>query len=192
MAINTLDFLKGARPVLEVSDWVTGGGAGTFSDFGAVSDVEVDIKNETKDITSDSTLYALDTYYTGQSILIKGTMHEAQLQKLARALGYDPDTAVATVARVPSTTAGTNTFSIEEPGAVQYYQIRLTVSNQSMKPGNDTYTGRVATFWRCVFQADVKQAFKKDDHVKIPFSIKVYYDSTATPKLGKVVDTAPA
>lgn len=193
MALNTLDYIKGSRPVLSIGTYVAAGGAGSLTDVGTISDVNVNYDATYKDVESDSSYFALDTYATKVAVSIEFTAHEAQLTLLAKAMGLAPSSAVATVARVGGATDGTQTMLVGDLPAVQYYQATLLIDNQSMLHaigGADAYTKRTYTFWRTVPVAKIKKSYKRDDHVKYKVELKVYYDSSVSTadKLFKVVD----
>ena len=180
--INVQDILKGAIPVLSIADYVTGGSTGspTFLDIGAVTAPEFDIEKKGKEIETDSSLHPLDIFMISQTLKGKFQINEADLAKLAKAIG-DPDSAVTTVAQVPGTTDGTMTYSLDEQDAMRYFQLKLVVDNQSLTPvsGGDTYTKHTIVLWKVVMQPKIKLAYKKADWFHYEINFDALYDSTA-------------
>lgn len=187
---NSLDFLKGVLAQIDFSDWVTAGGAGTYNKYGGwIEDLSIEESREWAKIEPDNCTYPVDAFPTKSSIVIKGTFVEASLRKKVLAIGgATSDVNVA---------SGTATLPLKELSTLTYFQVKITVAGQSMKPGhtefpNDVYIKRTWTFWRCLFKSKVSRALK--GVVKTPFEIEVFYDTTVTESstkgaLGTEVDT---
>lgn len=187
---NSLDVLQGVLAQLDIADWVTAGGAGTFNKpAGFIDGLVVDEAFDTPLVEPDNNLYPISAYPGKRKLLIKGSFVEASLRKKALALGMaTSDVNVITqVATLP----------IKQLSALNYYQVRITVAGQAMVPGHtefptDIYTKRTMTLWRCLFTKGPSQTYK--GAVKTPFEMTVFYDTSVTESatvgaIGKVVDS---
>jgi len=101
---------------------------------------------------------------------------------------------------VLTTPGHTATWAIDEPSAMQYWQVLLTVDGQSMIPAyaedaTANYIKRIYTFWRGLMKAAISQAFKRGDETVIPIEIdflldtSVTYSKGVTGRIGKIVDS---
>jgi hypothetical protein len=187
---NSLDVLQGVLAQLDIADWVTAGGAGTFNKPGGYLDgLVVDESFDTGLVEPDNNLYPISAYPGRRKLVIKGEFVEASLRKKALALGgATADVNVITqVATLP----------IKQLSAMTYYQVRLIVAGQAMVPAHtefptDIYTKRTLTLWRCLFTKGPSQTYK--GAVKCPFEITVFYDTSVTESatvgaIGKEVDS---
>jgi hypothetical protein len=196
---NSLDLLKGALARLQVGKWVTAGGSATLLDCGWLRNVDITMTRESKLVEVDNCTYAIDAYFQKASALLKATMVEASLRKLAMALGSDPTATTGDVV-VLTTPGHTATWAIDEPSALQYWQVVLSVASQLMIPAHTEdptaqYTTRTYTFWRGLMKANISQAFKRTDETVIPIEIDFLMDTSITyskgviGKIGKIVDS---
>ena len=174
---NSLDFLKGVLAEINVSAYVTAGGAGTFTYLrhGFMDDIEVEEFHEKADIEADNSTYPLASYPTKSGVRIKGNFIEASMRKKSVALGAT--TAAVVVA------SGSATRPITELAATTDYQVQLIMASQSMKPGhtefpNDVYIKRTVTLWKCQYSGKSSQKLK--GVVKTPFEITAYWDTSVT------------
>lgn len=208
---NDLDFLKGCKPYLRITPYVTAGGAitsGAWIDIGSVSDVEYDFDGTVKEIEDDTSVFSKDAFLTKVAASMKFTMHEADLRKLLIVLGnYDPETstppdfsdpvnpAIIEVVNTGTLTDGTATGLVGEP-VLSDWRISLGVGNQSFRSDptlDNIYTQREVIFWRGKIIPKVKHAVKRDDWVKTGAEVKIFRDSSITTrdKLFKIIDTCP-
>lgn len=189
--VNSLDFLKGALPRIQVGVWVTAGGATTLVDLGFLRDVAPSFSRDIKFIEADNSTYEIDGYTTKSTVGIKGTILESSLRHMAMSMG-DLRSEV-------SVASGSASYPLDEPDTENKWQVVLTVTGQSMKPGhtefpNDVYIKRVITLWRCVMMPKIDQAYKKGDEVVVPFEIRALKDTSVTAsatvgQIGKIVDS---
>ncbi len=209
-SINSLDFLKGCKPALSIGGYMSAGAASTLYPVGNVTGIEINYDATSKSIESDCSVFEQEEYYTKVATGMKGVFHEADLKKLAIAMGQDSQTTPATmwvtaanqlnpaiVAYSKGVTDGTSTLLVGDPPAVHYYQVQLVVDDQSFKsdtnlatPGANIYTKRTVTIWRAMFVPKIKMATKRDDHVQISWEMKFLYDSSVVTadKVYKIVD----
>ncbi len=208
--VNSLDFLKGCKPALSIGGYTAAGAAGTLYPVGNVTGIEIDYEGTAKAIESDCSLFEQDFFYTKVATGMKGVFHEADLKKLAIAMGQDSQTTPSTmwvtaanqlnpaiVAYSKGVTDGTSTLLVGEPPAIHYYQVQLVVDDQSFKsdsnlatPGTNIYTKRTVTIWRAMFVPKIKMNPKRDDHLQISWEMKILYDSSVATadKMYKIVD----
>ena len=196
---NSLDLMKGALARLQIGKWVTAGGSATLLDGGWLRDVQLTLGHDTKLVEVDNCTWGIDAYHQKSHASLKASMVEAALRKLAMAMGSDP-TATTGDVTVLTTPGHTATWAIDEPSAMQYWQVLLTVEGQSMIPGytedaTANYIKRVYTFWRGLMKAAISQAFKRGDETVIPIEIdflldtSVTYSKGVTGRIGKIVDS---
>jgi hypothetical protein len=191
--------MKGALARLQIGKWVTAGGAATLLEGGWLRDVQLTLGHDTKVVEVDNCTWAIDAYPTKSHASLKASMVEAALRKLAMAMGGDPtaSTGDVTVLITPGHTA---TWAIDEPTALQYWQVLVTVAGQSMIPAyaedaTANYINRVYTFWRGLMKAAISQAFKRGDETVIPIEIDFLMDTSVTyskgviGRIGKIVDS---
>ena len=173
---NSLDFMKGVLAQIDFSAWVTAGGSGTFTYTGGwIEDLSIEESREWAKVEPDNCTYPVDAYPTKSSIIIKGNFVEASLRKKVLAIGgAAADVVVA---------SGSATLPLKELSTLTYFQTKITVAGQSMKPGhtefpNDVYVKRTWLFWRCLFRSKVSRTLK--GVTKTPFELEVFYDTTVT------------
>ena len=188
LVLNSLDLQRGVLAQVELSPWVTAGGAGSFLDLGAVRGLSLDIKQTMKQVEADNSLYPLDVYPTKAEAILSFEVQQADLKKMANALGE----LTAKVIIVGATSAS---LPLGQPTGGNYWQVRISAPNVGgMKPGSDTYHNRTHTLWRCVQEPALTMKLVRGDETVYKFSLHVVLDTTVTPstttdQIGKVVDT---
>jgi len=188
LVLNSLDLQRGVLAQVEVSPWVTGGGAGSFLDLGAVRGLAVDLKQTFKQLEADNSLYPLDAYPTKAEATISFEVLQADIKKLANALGE----LTSKVTVVGATSA---TLPLGQPTGGNYWQLRISAPNVGgMKPGADTYKLRTHTLWRCVQEPTINMKLVRGDETSYKFMYHVVLDTTVTPsvsqdQIGKIADT---
>jgi len=146
---NYLDQLPGIRWLLDIAPWVTAGGAGTFVQGGLLDeDLEVE-ETLTKDrIKPGNSLGATKIFFTDHSIIIRATLLQAGLRKVAVGRGgQEADVLVA---------SGAATLPLGTPAVIApQFQVRLkNLDALSLKPAytefaTDVYVSRTLTLWSC-------------------------------------------
>jgi hypothetical protein len=188
LTLNSLDLQRGVLAQVELSPWVTAGGAGSFLDLGAVRGLAVDIKQTFKQLEADNSLYPLDAYPTKAEATITFEVLQADLKKLANALGE-------LVAKVQVTGATSAIFPWGQPTGGNYWQLRISAPNVGgMKPGSDTYHTRTHTIWRCVQEPALNMKLVRGDETVYKFTFHALLDTTVTAsatqdQIGKIADT---
>ena len=188
LVLNSLDLQRGVIAQVEIAPWVTGGGAGSFLDLGAVRGLAVDIKQTMKQQEADNSLYPLDVYPTKAEAIVSFEVLQADLKKMANALGE----LTSKVTVVGATSA---TLPLGQPTGGNYWQLRISAPNVGgMKPGSDTYKNRTHTLWRCVQEPALNMKLVRGDETTYKFSFHVVLDTTVTPstttdQIGKIADT---
>jgi len=188
LTLNSLDLQRGVLAQVELSPWVTAGGAGSFLDLGAVRGLAVDIKQTFKQLEADNSLYPLDAYPTKSEATITFEVLQADLKKLANALGE-------LVAKVQVTGATSAIFPWGQPTGGNYWQLRISAPNVGgMKPGSDTYHTRTHTIWRCVQEPALNMKLVRGDETVYKFTFHALLDTTVTAsvtqdQIGKIADT---
>lgn len=196
---NSLDLMKGALARLQIGKWVTAGGAATLLDAGWLRDVQFSLGHDTKLVEVDNCTWAIDAFYVKSHASVKASMAEASLRKLAMAMGNDP-TATTGDVTVLTTPGHTATWALDEPSALQYWQVLITIAEQNMIPAHTedptaAYIKRVYTFWRGLMKAAISQSFKRGEETVIPIEIDFLFDTSityskgVTGRIGKIVDS---
>ena len=188
LVLNSLDLQRGVLAQVELSPWVTAGGAGSFLDLGAVRGLAVDLKQTFKQVESDNSLYPLDAYPTKAEATITFEVLQADLKKLANAMGE-------LTSKVSVTGAASAIFPLGPPTGGNYWQLRISAPNVGgMKPGSDVYTKRTHTLWRCVQEPTINMKLVRGDETVYKFMFHVVLDTTVTAsaiqdQIGKIADT---
>lgn len=174
MATDTDNVLVGAG-VLSVSDYVTAGGAGAFTDIGHSRSLALTKSQENFDVETDRAFGIIKRVPTKASLQLNGIMDECTLENVRVAFGQ--------LAGSLTGTPPDMTLLIGEPEE-QYHQLTVDVI------GVGTTAARTWTFWKCFAGVNGEIPFQKAAVANVPFTFECLYDdSVATAdKFGKVVD----
>jgi hypothetical protein len=202
--LQTEGFAHGL-PTISVAAWVTAGGASVFYDLGGITGLEISDKKTLKKIYVDNVFYALDVFYTARDLSIKGICHQADLLKYCLVAGdpmpasFNPLTTntLNIYDDAASAAITSRTLCIGQETAIQYYTVKIVLTGLNVKVRDSqatAFTKRTVSIWRCVFQADIKQMYVKDNWLQLPFTGEAIYDTTAISTnthqgIGKIVDS---
>lgn len=199
--VNSQDFLKGAKALVQVAPWVTAGGAGTLISMGFVNDVSFEAATEVKKITASNCLIPVDGYASSRDFGMKFTIAESRLRHFAQALMDDPINGGTGDVVVRGSANYDAKLALDEQQLMRYWQVVVTVADQSMLPAysedsSTTYVKRTITLWRCLLDTKTSAKFVKDGEWQVPVTVSAVVDSSvtyskgATGRVGKIVDSA--
>lgn len=203
---NSQDFLKGSRALVQIAPWITAGteATSTLISLGFVDDVEFIAETEVKKITASNCYIPTDAYLASRNFGAKFTLKEGRLRAFAQAIMDDPAAGTSGGAEhdvnVIATPTFTATEALDEQQAIRYWQLQITISDQSMLPAytedaSTTYTKRKIVFWRGLLECKASAKLVKDGEWAIPVvfhpvvDTSVTYSKGATGRVGKITDS---
>ncbi len=199
--VNSQDFLKGSRALVQIAPWITAGSEATSTliSLGFVDDVEFIAESEVKKITAANCYIPTDAYLASRNFGAKFTIKEGRLRHFAQALMDDPVATTGDVTVTPTPTF-TAVEALDEQQAIRYWQLQITIADQSMlatytEDAATTYTKRKIVFWRGLVECKASAKLVKDGEWAIPvvfhpvIDTSVTYSKGVTGRVGKITDS---
>ena len=208
--VNSQDFLKGARALVQIAPYIapTAGvptdATSTLLSLGFVDDVSFEASTEVKKMVASNCLLPVDGDASARDFGLKFTIKEARLRHFAQALMDDPAAGTSGGAEHDVNVTGGATYTavlaLDEPQALRYWQVQVTVADQSMLPAytedaTTTYTKRKIVLYRCMVSTKTSAKLSKDGEWVVPVEVHPFVDTSITytkgsyGRVGKITDS---
>ena len=183
---NSKDVVRMQLAKVEVAPWVTAGGAGSFVDLGYCRNISIHPKQSETVVRPDNNTWPIGAWPSESDLTISFEAMQANLQTFSQSMSE-------LRTRTLVTGATSAVYPIGEVVTVNEWQVKITLPNQSMKPGSDVYTQRAHMFYRCVQIQDSNMKHGRKDEVTYKFTFRAVYDdsitvTTSVDKVGTITD----